>query len=92
MNEDIEKLKTIVESILRTNKKARNDDKFLIYLVVREFTNLKISFDEFSKAPSFESITRIRRKLQNDNGQYRADRLIEQARQNKEAHMREKFR
>lgn len=64
-------LEKIVKEILETDAHSREDDCYLILLVVRKlypfevgktFTN--VMFNAKSKGLSFESITRARRKLQ----------------------------
>ncbi len=59
-----------VEHVLRVDERSRNDDKWLIYLVLRSYTNIFIPYDDFRKLPSFESISRVRRKFQNNAGLY----------------------
>ena len=68
--EEFTKVSEIVEHLLKTNERCRNDDKFLTYLVMREFTNIYIPFKDFEKIPAFETIKRCRAKLQNTEGLY----------------------
>lgn len=74
-------LKPIVEEVLSQDLDSRNGDKYLIYNVlkklgVKELTTadqskqLQISLDQLESLPSFESITRLRRKIQNDEKRY----------------------
>ena len=74
MKEDICSTKEIVVKVLERSKICRNSDKFLIYEVLKE-----MGFDIFTKEylyssfPSFESITRCRRKFQ-EEGLYLSDK------------------
>lgn len=68
--EEFKKVSEIVEHLLETNVRCRNDDKFLTYLVMREFTNIFIPFEDFNKMPAFETIKRVRAKIQNTEGRY----------------------
>jgi len=62
------RIKTQVVRVLRENEKARNSDLWLIYLLIRKYySKIFIPFEDFKKLPSFETITRIRRELQNSN-------------------------
>ena len=67
-----EKIKTMVEETLETDERARNDDKWLVYLVYRKLTKIFIPFEDFEKLPAPESISRCRRQLQNTEGKYKA--------------------
>ena len=75
--EDQEKIKNIVEEILKTDERARNDDKWLVYCVYRKKTKIFIPFEDFSILPSPESITRCRRQIQNTEGKYKAKEKVE---------------
>lgn len=58
----------IVEKILEKEPRAREDDKYLCYLVYQKIAKKEgevvwIPFNLFKKFPAFETISRIRRKL-----------------------------
>ena len=75
------KVSPIVATILRENQKARNNDMDLIARVWYA-CGLKLTREQYLKLlemPSAESITRERRKLQ-EQGLYRADPAVEQQR------------
>jgi hypothetical protein len=55
----------IIEHLLETDERCRNDDKYLTYKVFRYFTNIYIPFEDFDKLPSFETVKRCRAKIQN---------------------------
>lgn len=65
----------IVETVLRSDVEARNDDKKLIVGCLKELGLIKnnmlsVSADDLDKLPSFETITRIRRKIQNEEKRF----------------------
>lgn len=69
-----------VLKILKHDKKARNNDRYLIYLVLREKglpTDVK---DLVDVGISLESITRSRRLLQASNPELRADKKVQEMR------------
>lgn len=79
--EDIEitKIKNIVEEILKTNPKSRDDDFLLTMLTYVKMgyakripLGIKILFKNIEFAPAFESITRCRRIIQHNEGRFQA--------------------
>lgn len=67
----LQSLKKVVEEILQKDKLARKDDCYLILEVIRKMFPLEVGktfasvmFNAKSKGISFESITRVRRKIQ----------------------------
>lgn len=58
-------VKAIVEHLLATDERCRNDDKFLTYRVFRYFTKIYIPFEDFNKIPAFETVKRTRAYIQN---------------------------
>ena len=93
-------LKEQVEYILYTCQKSRNDDFILINEVYKRyyFNTQIISFDsminnhKYYKLPSFESITRARRKLQAEKEELTACDLVKIARAKKESEYRELYK
>lgn len=87
-----------VEKVLREYPRARDDDNFLVAVVYRNFYGIAASsfFDVMTNTkrlalPSFESITRARRKLQEEapliygaSGQARRERAKEEERYRKQ--------
>lgn len=89
MEEEPQTIKLYVESVLREDPRARSDDKWLIILVLRKMMfNIYIPYDKLKDIPSFETITRFRRKFQ-ENGQYTAKEEIVHQRAINEAKMRD---
>jgi hypothetical protein len=69
----IEELRTVAKIVreeLANDERARNDDKWLTWKVMRHFTNIIIPFEDFVKMPSFESIRRVRQKIQNIDNEF----------------------
>ena len=80
----------LVESLLRSEDKCRNSDKWLSYRVYEEVArqnkkSIFIPFELFNLFPSFETIFRVRRKFQNGKGMYLpTDRTVLEKRQTRE--------
>lgn len=71
------KVSAIVEQVLSTSREARNSDKELLLRVMERF-GLYLSDTQkqkFRDMPQFETIRRIRQKLQ-ESGKYLADQVI----------------
>ena len=68
--EEFKRVGKIVKHLLKTNIRCRNDDKYLTYLVMREFTDIYIPFDDLKKIPAFETVKRYRAKIQNVDKKY----------------------
>lgn len=64
----LKKIEPIVESILVTHPETRNSDMLLYRRYVLDKTGIDIlqaiSIEEFKNLPKYESVTRCRRKLQ----------------------------
>ena len=60
----------IVEEILKEDKKARENNSWLLYRVWRKYTKIFIPFEDFQKLPSPESIMRSKRLIQNQENKY----------------------
>ena len=78
------KLYDTVKTLLETQPSARDSDKRLIWCFYYETgvlnKNGKLSFVEFSKAASCESITRARRKVQENHPELRATKGVKSSR------------
>lgn len=75
---------SIVEKVLREHSVTRDDD-FKLYVWACQIMNPEIMREEFGKAlwhhsenglPSYESITRARRKLQEQNPELRGKKYL----------------
>ena len=80
----------LVKSILENNPDTRDDDLELIWCVAREFELTKCSFTNTivewrnRKLPSFEAITRARRKVQELNPSLCSEKRIAEKRRKQE--------
>lgn len=73
-----------VENILKVSHAARNSDTELIIIYMQK-SGMNLSSDQtetFRKLPSMETITRVRRQLQ-EKGMYEADDSVNEARYKK---------
>lgn len=94
MNKKVNKM---VEAILRDDRRARNDDFYLVgkvYEIYYGFKNepfLEVAYSH-QGLPTYESITRIRRKLQADNPLvYGASGMVRRARAKEEEEYRREY-
>ena len=67
---EFRKVKDIVLDLLEVDERCRNDDKWLTYKVMRKFTSIYIPFEDFKKMPAFETIKRVRAKVQNEEKRF----------------------
>lgn len=77
------KLYDLVKDIMINNPYTRNSDKELIWVVlVRKgfATDNIISKENFKRSPTFESITRARRKVQELHPELQATRVVKDKR------------
>jgi hypothetical protein len=65
-------IKDNVVLLLKEDERCRNDDKWLTWRFYHDVMGIKmfIPFDDFERMPSFESIRRVRQKIQNGEGMY----------------------
>lgn len=90
IEQEFETIMGTVKSIMERDERARNDDKFLIISVLRAMGfKIYIDYKDLPNIPSFESITRARRKLQEIHSELAPQEHIEVARSNKEQKIRE---
>jgi hypothetical protein len=83
------KIYDIVKQILERNDNTRSSDKYLIWSVFRRLGYVSMTEDgdeyvkkeDFMECPSFESITRARRKVQENHPELQA---VEEVRQKRE--------
>lgn len=90
-------LKNIVTTILKNDAKARNSDNFLYIRVIEEIQkgSSKAPLREVLldiKFPPFESVSRFRRKAQEQNGSLKAGEVVTKARRKKEQEFRRIFK
>ena len=88
MMDDVLLVKDAVQHVLDRNRQARNDDRLLIIETLKEMgIILKIEINGDKKMPAFESITRCRRRYQ-QQGLYPAAPEIKEQRDVEEQKMR----
>lgn len=74
-----EKIKKVVEEVLKEDEYARDNDVWLILQVLRRLGfGVYIKYSELEKMPSFETITRCRRMIQNSEHHFEpSDKVLE---------------
>ena len=88
MKDDVIMVKDVVEAVLKKDERTRNDDKWLIIKVLQELgINIFIPYDKLEVMPSFESITRSRRRFQ-EAGLYPPTVKVAEHRREEEQQMR----
>lgn len=82
------KLYDVVKNLLEQFPDLRNSDRLLIWQVWRkeghfydQYGQPRINFDDFMKATSSESVTRCRRKIQENIPELRGTEWVQKARQ-----------
>jgi len=83
-------IKDAVREVLEECPKSRNSDKLLILLVFKKL-GFEMFIDDIKNSPSFESITRWRRKFQNTMGYCTPEEDIDALRNRRELEYREVF-
>jgi len=82
------KLYNIVKDTLILHPITRSSDKRLIWYVMMLANNVRtdnMTFVQFMNCPSFESITRARRKVQENHPDLQAGAGVKKAREDKES-------
>lgn len=80
-NKEIETIKEVVREVLEENPKCRNSDKFLILQTLRKMGfKIYIDYNDLDNIPSFETITRCRRFIQNKEGKYIPNKQVDKMR------------
>lgn len=89
MTEDLMKVSRIVAKVLGEDPRARDDDKWLIVRVLREMGfKIYVEYGEMPNMPSWETITRCRRKYQ-ELGQFKASAACQRNRKQREDDVKE---
>jgi hypothetical protein len=84
MLEDVERVKDLVRNILEKDRKARENDNYLIIKVWQELIpKMFVPYDFLDRLPQAESITRCRREFQS-RGLFMPSPEITEKRQKKE--------
>ena len=72
-----ETLQELIMQILEEDERARDDDLWLTWRVYNRISRVFIPFEDFKKLPRPESISRIRRFIQNTLGLYPGKRQMQ---------------
>lgn len=82
--EEFEKIKDVVERILKKDERAINSDKWLILEVLRDMGfKIYVDYKQLPDMPAFETITRSRRLILSENPNLKASPEVEEARDKK---------
>ena len=69
--------KQIVEELLRDDPRCRRDDKWLIIQTLKKLGfSFYIDYRDIKDIPAFETITKCRRKIQNEENKYNEEEFI----------------
>ncbi len=70
IEEEFESTKKLVMEVLETDKRARNNDLWLILMIwqKKQHIDLKIDYNDIPKMINPETIRRMRQVIQNDEG------------------------
>lgn len=79
VDKEMRKVKNVVKKILEEDDFARSDDHWLLCKAMQHYLGVAIPYDKLKSMPSFESITRARRKLQ-EHGDYAPTEQVEDKR------------
>jgi len=93
-----DKIKDVVEKVLKYNPDTRNSDFGLIMRVYIKMgfakktkNGILIGFTNIEDAPSFEGITRMRREIQNTENRFKADEEVEEKREKHRQEVKAKY-
>lgn len=90
---ELNTLKKRVTELLQKDSDCRNNDNLLVFTLLREMGfYINYDIDELRRMPSFEAITRMRRKLQNDEGRFLPNQPVQEARETNEEDMKWYFK
>lgn len=72
---EFDNTRELVEKLLQKDERNRNDDKYLTYNVFQEIAKkhgkkIFIPFDLFKEFPAFETVKRVRAKIQNEENRF----------------------
>ena len=83
----------LVETILKVFPATRNNDADLYCKYAGQYGNIPFTLEqqEWMRNHPFESISRARRKLQEEKKEYRASDEIQMEREKKEAEIKEQY-
>lgn len=90
VEQEFESVRNVVKSLLETEPKCRNSDKWLIIETLRQLGfKIYIDYNELERMPSFETIRRTRQKLQEEDDNLKADDEIQEYRDERQKLVKE---
>ena len=90
---NIKKIKEVVRDVLKEDFKSRNSDTWLIINVLKRMGfKIYINYQEIRDMPSFESISRSRRDIQNNDGEFLPSQEVDKQRNKKREEFRDMYR
>ena len=91
--ENTEKIKEVVRGVLKEDERSRDSDKWLIINVLRKMGfKIYIDYTDLENMPSFESITRSRRIIQNNDGEFLSSPEVDEQRTKRREECRELYK
>ena len=67
----------VVEELLRDDPRCRRDDKWLIIQTLKKLGfDFYIDYRKLEDIPAFETITKCRRKIQNEKNKYNEEEFV----------------
>ena len=88
MMDEFDSIKKEVLMILESEPETRNSDKLLIFRIINNHINFPLSFEEFNKLPNFETIRRMRQKIQEENDNLKPDSDVQDLRDKRREELR----
>jgi len=90
--EELKTIKQVVKNTMSNDVRCRNSDKWLILETLRAMGfNIYIDYKQLKNMPSFESITRARRHVQNSEGLFLPTRETDNTRKTMTKEFKEVF-
>jgi hypothetical protein len=90
---DLQTIKQTVKNVMKNDTRCRNSDKWLIIESLRSMGfNIYVNYKQLKDMPSFESITRSRRYIQNKEKEYLPTRETDDRRTAMTNNFKEAFR
>jgi hypothetical protein len=92
IEKEIKTIKDLVQELLDNDERCRGDDKWLILRVLRKLGfKIYVEYRDLADMPSFETITRCRRKIQEEKPDSSPSEEILLSREKRQEDFREYF-
>lgn len=86
---DFDNAYELVYRLLESDPLCRSNDRWLCYRALLVYGGARLSFEDFVSCPSFETLTRCRRKIQHDEGLFLASDDVVERRVERQAFVKE---